>query len=124
MLEAVSYPSVDGQGADEQHGHAGCGRDPHREPEVPGQDAGESGELGDADEPVARPGIPKWLAEASIIGWAVSFPRAGTRQAAASRSERATNTGDSFRWVWSRPLTDRLVPMIISYVMNHQVCSR
>jgi len=55
LLQAVSCPSVGCQGADEQHGHAGCGCDPHREPEEPGQDTGDGGELGDANEPVARP---------------------------------------------------------------------
>ena len=55
FLEAVSRPPVHTDGTDEQHGHAGCGRDPDREPVEPGQDTGGGGELGEADEPVARP---------------------------------------------------------------------
>jgi hypothetical protein len=94
LLPAVFCPAVGEQRANEQQGHPGRRGHAQGMPPQADHDAC-GGEFGCPDEPVAGPGIPKCAVDCRILGWPVSWPTAGSRQASASSSEMVTNAATS-----------------------------
>jgi hypothetical protein len=92
---AVFCPAVGHQRAEEQQGHPGRRGHAQGMPPQADHDACGGGELGYPDEPYLGQGIPKCAADCRILGWPVSLPAAGSRQAAGSSSEMVTNAATS-----------------------------
>jgi hypothetical protein len=81
--------------ADEQQGHPGRRGHAQGMPPQADHDACGGGEFGCPDEPAAGPGDIEVRGGLRILGWPVSLPTAGSRQASASSSEMVTNTATS-----------------------------